>query len=233
LGFEVANKTALLNGRVYDPFKQTFEKTNILLIKNKIAGLGYIPDDDDSHQIDITDHYVFPNVIIPIIADNNHIELSYNIAIPDTLQLSIHAYTQLHKQIKDSKKNWHISLQDPNDIPLFNTLLEKGHAITLSIPCHLITKKTIQTLMPHIKSRLIQSICCSKNNQTQLFHCFPLLEDQITITDIHQLYSGNIITLCNTKLKGIALTHSPNLTIFNPKTGEIKHTILNGKFCTN
>ena len=224
-------KTALLNGRVYDPFKQTFEKTNILLIKNKIAGLGYIPDDDDSHQIDITDHYVFPNVIIPLIADNN-IGLSYNIAIPDTLQLSIHAYTPLHKQIKNSKKNWHVILQNPSDIPLFNTLLEKGYSITLSIPSHFITEKTIQTLIPYIKNQLIKSIYCSENNQDQLFHCFPLLEDQLTITDIHQLYSGNILSLCNTKLKGIALTHSPNLTIFNPKTGEIKHTILNGQLCT-
>ena len=56
------HKIALLNGRLYDPLQRTFEKTNILLIKNKIAGIGYIPDDDDSHQIDIKDNYISSNI---------------------------------------------------------------------------------------------------------------------------------------------------------------------------
>jgi hypothetical protein len=296
------HKIALLNGRLYDPLQRTFEKTNILLIKNKIAGIGYIPDDDDSHQIDIKDNYIFSNIFLPVVRatfknstpsntlltqaqqygitgcsiiptqknqcyghelapflTKNHTH-GLNIlplhcttpkspqmiglwVTPDTPAITITATLKFNKALISEtpytllkpfltaypSARWHIMLQKIEDLSLFNTLLKDTIKLSLSIPTHFITTETIETLLPYIKNQLIQSIHCTPKNGNSLLHCFPLLEDHLTITDIHDLYSGNILALYKLKLKGVAINHSPHLTIFDPKTGNVKYTILNGK----
>jgi dihydroorotase len=56
---------ALINGRVIDPIRETDDVTNILLDPNgQIAGLGYLPDDDNpnTRAIDLKGRYVIPNI---------------------------------------------------------------------------------------------------------------------------------------------------------------------------
>tara|TARA_B100001113_G_C21042326_1_gene592932 strand:- start:253 stop:1164 length:912 start_codon:yes stop_codon:yes gene_type:complete len=296
-------KIALLNGRLYDPKQKTFEKTNILLINNKISGIGYLPDDDDSTQIDINNYYIFPNIFIPIIKT----ELQNNSPNPNTLLslkhsgitgsgiissetnkcygqkittfltqnqteglnlLPLHTSTPNSPQMiglwvthttpttsiettnkfnkvlvsalpyqavtpiiqKHPKGIWHIIIGDINDIPLFNTLKQKNNTLSLSIPANLITKKTINNVLPYIKNQLITTMTSHSNNQESLLKCFPLLETELTITDIYNLYAKNTLSLYQLSLKNVAINHTPHLTIFNPKTGAIHSMVLNGKY---
>lgn len=58
-------KIAFINGTVVDPVKGISSKTNILLAGGKIAGLGYLPDDDekDMDVHDLEGLHVFPHPI--------------------------------------------------------------------------------------------------------------------------------------------------------------------------
>ncbi len=57
-------KVAFVNGKVLNPEQGTIEQLNILLINNKVAGLGYLPDDDDECRvIDVSGCIIVPSII--------------------------------------------------------------------------------------------------------------------------------------------------------------------------
>ena len=299
----MTTKIALLNGRLYDPKQRTFEKTNILLINTKIVGLGYIPDDDDSTQVDINHHYIFPNIFTPITTttlkteypSNNTLiniqkngitgsgiipsdpTLNYDNKMKTLIQKNQqHEFNffPLHKNTPHSpqmiglwitkataaesikmtikfnkplittltcttvkpllqtypKATWHIIINTLEDLIQFKALREQHHSLSLSIPAHLVTKTTINKIIPYIKNQLITTISTDSDNQTNPLKCFPLLEAELTISDIYALYSQNIRNLYQLPIKNIAMNHSPHLSIFNPQNGTLHSIVLNGNY---
>jgi len=61
----MSSKKVYLNGRVWNPFSGQFEVQNILVANQKIAGLGYLPDEDEDQleQIDLKNKWLIPFVI--------------------------------------------------------------------------------------------------------------------------------------------------------------------------
>ena len=57
--------TIFLDGKLIDTTTNTSNTTNILICKNKIIGLGYVPDEDEENLIqkNIKNSYIFPKPI--------------------------------------------------------------------------------------------------------------------------------------------------------------------------
>lgn len=293
----MTKKLALLNATLFSPNYRTFEKTNLLLINQKIAGIGYIPDDDNSTQIDFTGHYIFPNVFNPLIQENildgqlDHAiqQRLIHQGITATGVISSEANTcqgnclhhclsqtdgvtafPIHQSEPESSNMlglWVTDNTNANTIEktiqfnrsllsefntfsirnttkypsaswllFINTLSELDQlfdinrpSFSVSIASHLIEQANHETLIEWIKSNRISSIHIG-DNAKRILAPFPLLYPALDIATIHALFSTNILTTYSLKLKHVAIGHSPNLTIFEPKTGTINAVVLNGHY---
>jgi hypothetical protein len=294
----MTTKLALLNATLFNPNYGTFEKTNLLLINQKIVGIGYIPDDDNSTQIDLAGHYIFPNIFNPVIQENilDH-QLAHVIqdrlihqGITATGVIShqedeckgkhlyhcvsktdgVHVFP-IHQREPESSNMLGLWVTDQTDIDaiektirfnrlllsqwtifskdattkypaaswlLFvNTLSEldqllavKRLSFSVSIASHLITQTNHQTLIEWVKSNRISCIHIGADSKHSILAPFPLLYSALDISTIHALFSTNLLCKYSLKLKHVAIGHTPNLTIFEPKTGHINAVVLNGHY---
>jgi hypothetical protein len=55
------------NGKYYNPETKSTERLNFLIENGIIAGQGYMPEEDEAQStiIDIPNHFIVPNIIMP------------------------------------------------------------------------------------------------------------------------------------------------------------------------
>jgi hypothetical protein len=117
------SKKALLNAKVYRYYSDTLEGTNLLLINGILSGTGYIPDDDDSEEIDLKGSIIIPDSTLLIPKTINSIEFLTetpftNVVLPLSIEDSKDDYYpyELYPLLKYKKEQ----LNDKESTPSFN-----------------------------------------------------------------------------------------------------------------
>ena len=54
-------KTVILDGK--KRYKNQYETINLIISNQKIIGVGYLPDDEESNKINAKNHLLVPNII--------------------------------------------------------------------------------------------------------------------------------------------------------------------------
>ena len=240
------NKVALINGKTFDISTNTQHILNIMMGKEKIIGLGYIPDDEGVQVIDITNCLVIPNILISqpksIVSINSHTlhspsELDKIFASKPTiigtdttgsellytLQLSSQHNCSLHITLKNSEP----------DLDIIQEAKQQNAAVTVALPYSVLIEEISvrNSLSALLKAKIIDCISCLETEKENcLNYCFNDLLTFLTLSEIVTLLAQNPCLIFNQKQSPLGLLSSPSFYVIEPKkTPCIRLEVVNGK----
>ena len=235
-------KLAIIDAKLVLPHQANHERTNVLVYKNKLIGIGYIPDDDESQSIQANGYYLI-NALTGI--DLNITEIHKKEALKSGITNWIPINTdketgKLCSPASDPNISELIATAENTQTPCL-IAITSTEELALIKPNYTHTKFSInlslllaepKQVLPHITANSIIHIHFSPPySETLILSIVNALKTTLSFGDTCNLLGANAHSFLMIKIPSISLLNTPNFTLFSPdKTPSILGVVLEGKW---
>ena len=225
---------ALINGKTLDPLTSKQHILNIVIGNEKIIGLGYIPDDEDSHILDISQCLIIPGITLSPLSSipnldtttikkkellTQFFEKKHTLITTDTTGSELMYAIQLTSQ---HACKLHILMQKPETDLLITQQAKTSHShLSSSIPyTQLIKTPDLKNYLgEYLKEKTIDCLSASAQDTAAcLDFCFNDLLTFITLNEVIALICKNPSDIFETKISGLGLLSKPSFYVIKPKS---------------
>lgn len=233
-------KLAILDSKLITQEVEKTERTNILLSRGKVIGIGYIPDDEDCEKLQANGYYTIRTVTsFNLNYSQDELSTAKEAGITQWLQTSDTAqqtpfctseldpnHQDLINQAETTQTSCLVALQSANS-KLLNTTYTHT---SFSLPSSEVINNTRESLSLLIKKTATHIHLTPPFTPNSIFEIHEALKSTFSLRDIAAFLSHSAWKYLEKTPESVSLLKSPSFTLFSPeKTPRILGTFLDGE----